>query len=248
VLLGGIALETSHHPLLSVDNLSTGYSKKIVLEGLSFHVKERERIAIVGRNGAGKSTLLMTLLGVNNAWRGNIIYMGKDSTHWSASERVRSGMALVPQGGRVFSNLMVRENLELGAYVRKDSNAIGSSMEFVYNTFPILRKRATQEAGTMSGGERQMLAVGRAMMSQPKLLMLDEPSLGLAPVVVKELMDKIHELSTALETTVLIVEQNVRAAFKIVERVYVLKLGKIVFEDKPDALLQDERLRKAFLA
>jgi branched-chain amino acid transport system ATP-binding protein len=143
---------------------------------------------------------------------------------------------------------MVRENLELGAYVTQDLKAVGSSMELVYQTFPILRTRATQEAGTMSGGERQMLAIGRAMMSQPKLLMLDEPSLGLAPLVVKELMEKVHGLSTALETTILIVEQNVRAAFKIVERVYVLKLGKIVFEEKPETLFQDERLRKAYLA
>lgn len=201
----------------------------------------------MGRNGAGKSTLLMTLIGAMKAWSGTIVYSGKDYTHWSAPERVRSGMALVPQGGRVFANLMVRENLELGAYVMEDSKAVASSMELVYETFPVLKNRATQEAGTMSGGERQMLAIGRAMMSQPKLLMLDEPSLGLAPVVVKELMDKIYELSTALNTTILIVEQNVRAAFKIVERVYVLKLGKIVFEEKPEALIHDERLRKAYL-
>jgi branched-chain amino acid transport system ATP-binding protein len=241
-------LGTSNLPLLSVDDLSTGYSKKIVLEGVSFYVKEGERVAIVGRNGAGKSTLLLTVLGVVKAWRGHIAYLGKDWTHFSAGERVRSGMALVPQGGRVFANLMVRENLELGAYVMEDPKAVASSMELVYGTFPVLRERATQEAGTMSGGERQMLAIGRAMMSQPKLLMLDEPSLGLAPLVVKELMDKIYGLSTALETTILIVEQNVRAAFKIVERVYVLKLGKIVFEEKPETLFQDERLRKAYLA
>jgi branched-chain amino acid transport system ATP-binding protein len=236
------------HPLLSVDNLSAGYSKKTVLEGVSLHVKEGERIAVVGRNGAGKSTLLLTLLGVVKAWGGHILYLGKESTPASPEERVRSGMALVPQGGRVFANLMVRENLELGAYVINDSNVVASSMELVYETFPILNKRATQEAGTMSGGERQMLAIGRAMMSQPKLLMLDEPSLGLAPLVVKELMEKIHGLSTALETTILIVEQNVREVFKIVERVYVLKLGKIVFEEKPEMLFQDERLRKAYLA
>jgi branched-chain amino acid transport system ATP-binding protein len=240
-------LETSDHPLLSVDNLSTGYSKKIVLEGVSFHIKEGERIAIVGRNGAGKSTLLLTLIGAIKAWKGNIFYLGKDYTLWSAEERVRSGMALVPQGGRVFANLMVRENLELGAYVIEDPKAVASSMALVYETFPVLSERASQEAGTMSGGERQMLAIARAMMSQPKLLMLDEPSLGLAPVVVKELMDKIYMLSTALKTTIFIVEQNVRAAFKIVERVYVLKLGKIVLEERPETLLSDERLRKAYL-
>ena len=201
----------------------------------------------MGRNGAGKSTLLLTLLGVVKAWSGNILYMGKETTRTSPAERVRSGMTLVPQGGHIFANLMVRENLELGAYV-KDARDMNGSLEVVYETFPVLRKRATQEAGTMSGGERQMLAIGRAMMSEPRLLMLDEPSLGLAPLVVKELMEKIHGLSAALETTILIVEQNVREAFKIVERVYVLKLGKIVFEEKPEILIQDDRLRKAYLA
>ena len=240
-------MERSTPPLLSVEHLSAGYSKKIVLEGVSFHVKEGERIAIVGRNGAGKSTLLLTLLGAVKAWSGNILYRGKECTHVSPEERVRSGMALVPQGGHIFANLMVRENLELGAYV-KDARDIDSFLEVVYRIFPVLRERATQEAGTMSGGERQMLAIGRAMMSQPKLLMLDEPSLGLAPLVVKELMEKIHGLSAALETTILIVEQNVREAFKIVERVYVLKLGKIVFEERPETLFRDERLRKAYLA
>lgn len=240
-------METADHSILAVDSLSTGYSKKLVLEEVSFHIQEGERIAIVGRNGAGKSTLLMTLIGAMKAWSGTILYAGKDATLCSAAERVRSGMALVPQGGRVFANLMVRENLELGAYVMQDPKTVASCMELVYETFPILKSRAAQDAGTMSGGERQMLAIGRAMMCQPKLLMLDEPSLGLAPVVVKELMDKIYELSTTLRMTILIVEQNVRAAFKIVDRVYVLKLGKIVFEEKPDTLSHDERLRKAYL-
>jgi branched-chain amino acid transport system ATP-binding protein len=220
----------------------------MVLEQVSFNVREGEKVAIVGRNGAGKSTLLMAILGVLRAWSGQVNYLGRDYTNKSAEEHVRSGMALVPQGGRVFANLMVRENLELGAYVMDNRQIISKSLELVYETFPILQERTTQKAGTLSGGERQMLAIGRAMMSQPKLLMLDEPSLGLAPLVVKELMDKILELNKALGTTVLIVEQNVRAAFRIVERVYVLKLGKIVFEEKPDILLHDERLRKAYLA
>jgi len=240
-------LENSDYPLLSVDNLSSGYSKKTVLKDISFHVDAGERVAIVGRNGAGKSTLLMALIGAMKAWSGKILYSGRDATVWSAPERVRSGMALVPQGGRVFANLMVQENLELGAYIMQDPKAVAAALELVYETFPILKSRATQDAGTMSGGERQMLAIGRAMMCQPKLLMLDEPSLGLAPVVVKELMDKIYELSATLKMTILIVEQNVRAAFKIVDRVYVLKLGKIVFEEKPETLYHDERLRKAYL-
>ncbi len=241
-------MESREHIILSANNISTGYYKKTVLDQVSFNVREGERVAIVGRNGAGKSTLLMTILGVVKAWSGQVTYLGKDFTNRSAEDHVRAGMALVPQGGRVFANLMVRENLELGAYVMDDLQAVSKSLELVYDTFPILHKRSVQQAGTMSGGERQMLAIGRAMMSQPKLLMLDEPSLGLAPLVVKELMDKILDLSKALETTVLIVEQNVRAAFRIVDRVYVLKLGKIVCEERPETLLQDERLRKAYLA
>jgi len=239
--------KTSNESLLSVEDLSCGYSKKVVLEAVKFHVRNQERVAIVGRNGAGKSTLLLSVLGILKARKGNILYSNQDCTHLSVQNRVQSGMALVPQGGRVFPNLTVRENLDLGAYVVDDSTAIEKTLNLVYETFPVLNKRATQKAGTMSGGERQMLAIARAMMSQPNLLMLDEPSLGLAPLVVKELMEKIHSLSVSLGMTVLIVEQNVQAAFKIVERVYVLKLGKIAFEEKPDVLLQDERLRKAYL-
>jgi branched-chain amino acid transport system ATP-binding protein len=239
--------KTSDQFLLSVEDLSCGYSKKAVLEAVKFHVRNQERVAIVGRNGAGKSTLLLSVLGILKARKGNILYSNQDCTHLSVQNRVQSGMALVPQGGRVFPNLTVRENLDLGAYLVDDSTALGKTLNLIYETFPVLNKRATQKAGTMSGGERQMLAIARAMMSQPKLLMLDEPSLGLAPLVVKELMEKISNLSISLGMTILIVEQNVRAAFKIVERVYVLKLGKIVFEEKPDVLLQDERLRKAYL-
>ncbi|MBI4591074.1 MAG: ABC transporter ATP-binding protein [Candidatus Rokubacteria bacterium] len=232
---------------MSVDAVSTGYHKKIVLDGVTFHVGEGERVAVVGRNGAGKSTLLQTLLGVLPAWGGQIVYLGSDVTHRPPQERVRSGMALVPQGGRVFANLTVRENLELGAYVVRDPGAVARARSLVYETFPRLGERAAQRAGTLSGGERQMLAIGRALMVRPKLLMLDEPSSGLAPIVVRELMEKIHGLSASLGTTILMVEQNVREAFKIVERVYVLKLGKIVLEEQPDVLLRDDRLRKAYL-
>jgi len=234
-------------PLLAVDRLSTGYYKKIVLDEVSFHVRERERVAIVGRNGAGKSTLLHALLGVLRAWGGQIAYRGRDVTRRPPEERVRCGMGLVPQGGRVFANLTVAENLELGAYAVKDSNAAKQAQAAVYEMFPRLAERASQRAATLSGGERQMLAIGRALMAGPELLMLDEPSSGLAPVIVKELMEKIHSLSASLGTTVLIVEQNVREAFKVVDRVYVLRLGKVVLEEQPDALLRDDRLRKAYL-
>jgi len=240
-------LKIDSQSYLSVKGLSTGYSKKTVLEDVSFHIEEGERVAIVGRNGAGKSTLLMTLVGALKAWKGSINYLGREQIGLGATERVCAGMALVPQGGKVFPNLKVKENLDLGAYVIKDKKAIASSLEFVYEIFPVLRERATQEAGTMSGGERQMLAIGRALMAQPKLLMLDEPSLGLSPLIVSELMGKISYLSDKLKVTVIIVEQNVRATFKIVERVYVLKLGKIVFEEKPEILCNDERLYNAYL-
>ncbi len=239
--------QSSAHPLLAVGDLAAGYHKKTVLEAVTFHVGEGERVAVVGRNGAGKTTLLHTLLGVLPASRGRIVYQGKDLTRDSAQERVRSGIALVPQGGRVFANLTVRENLDLGGYVVRDPSAAVAALALVFEMFPRLRERAEQLAGTLSGGERQMLAIGRALMARPKLLMLDEPSSGLAPIVVKELMEKIHRVSTTLGTTILMVEQNIREAFKIVQRVYVLKLGRIVFEDQPDVLVRDDRLRQAYL-
>ena len=239
--------QSSAHPLLAVGDLAAGYHKKTVLEAVTFHVGEGERVAVVGRNGAGKTTLLHTLLGVLPASRGRIVYQGKDLTRDSAQERVRSGIALVPQGGRVFANLTVRENLDLGGYVVRDPGAAVAALDLVFEMFPRLRERAAQLAGTLSGGERQMLAIGRALMARPKLLMLDEPSSGLAPIVVKELMEKIHRVSTTLGTTILMVEQNIREAFKIVQRVYVLKLGRIVFEDQPDVLVRDDRLRQAYL-
>ena len=241
------ATVTSAPALLAVQDLAAGYHKKTVLESVSFHVGEGERVAIVGRNGAGKTTLLQTLLGVLPARRGRIAYDGRDVAGDPVQHRVRSGIALVPQGGRVFSNLSVRENLELGGYVVRDPTALAASLDLVYQTFPRLQERAGQRAGTLSGGERQMLAVGRALMAGPRLLMLDEPSSGLAPILVRELMDKVHHVSTAFGTTILLVEQNIREAFRVVDRVYVLKLGRIVLEDRPQSLLADDRLRRAYL-
>jgi branched-chain amino acid transport system ATP-binding protein len=235
------------HPLLSVAGLTAGYKKKTVLEAVTFHVDEGERVAVAGRNGAGKTTLLHALLGVLPASSGRVAYRGRDLSHDSAQQRVRAGIALVPQGGRVFANLTVRENLELGGYVVRDPGAVATALDVAYRMFPRLGERAAQLAGTLSGGERQMLAIGRALMARPKLLMLDEPSSGLAPIVVREMMEKIQEVSTTFGTTILMVEQNIREAFKIVERVYVLKLGRIVFEDRPAALIGDDRLRKAYL-
>ena len=233
--------------LLAVDDLAAGYHKKTVLEAVSFHVGQGERVAIVGRNGAGKTTLLQALLGVLPARRGRIDYGGRDVARDHPQHRVRAGMALVPQGGRVFSNLTVEENLGLGGYVVRDPAALAASLELVYQTFPRLSERAAQRAGTLSGGERQMLAVGRALMAGPRLLMLDEPSSGLAPMLVRELMDKVRDVSATFGTTVLLVEQNIREAFRVVDRVYVLKLGRIVAEDRPESLLRDERLRRAYL-
>jgi branched-chain amino acid transport system ATP-binding protein len=240
-------MATSAPPLLAVQDLAAGYHKKTVLESVSFHVGEGERVAIVGRNGAGKTTLLQTVLGVLPARRGRIAYGGRDVARDDVQHRVRSGIALVPQGGRVFSNLSVRENLELGGYVVRDPAALAASLDLVYQTFPRLRERAGQRAGTLSGGERQMLAVGRALMAGPRLLMLDEPSSGLAPILVRELMDKVHHVSTAFGTTILLVEQNIREGADVVDRVYVLKLGRIVLEDRPQSLLADDRLRRAYL-
>jgi branched-chain amino acid transport system ATP-binding protein len=243
-----VTVETPPTPaLLAVAELAAGYHKKTVLDGVTFHVQDGERVAVVGRNGAGKTTLLHALLGVLPSSRGRIVYQGRDVSRQPAQERVRAGIALVPQGGRVFANLTVRENLELGAYVIRDPGATAAALERVYGMFPRLGERVAQRAGTLSGGERQMLAVGRALMARPKLLMLDEPSSGLAPIVVKDLMEKIHDVSRTLGTTILLVEQNIREAFKVVQRVYVLKLGRIVLEEQPDVLVRDDRLRRAYL-
>ncbi len=235
--------------MLSLEKMDVYYGSLQALWGVSLRVQEGEVIALVGSNGAGKSTTLRAVSGLVKPRKGSVLFLSRKIEALRPDEIVRLGISMVPEGRELFPRMSVRENLELGAaYIPHAYSRTSENLDRIYALFPVLLERTGQLAGTLSGGEQQMLAIGRALMSRPRLLMLDEPSLGLAPLVVKELMEKIHGLSTAMETTILIVEQNVREAFKIVERVYVLKLGKIVFEERPETLIRDERLRKAYLA
>jgi len=234
--------------LLQVMDLEVSYHKKQVIFGISFDLKKGALIALVGPNGAGKTTTLHTIIGLLHPQKGTIRYKGEDITVRKASENVRSGISLVPQGGRVFPDLTVLENLQLGGYFLDDSKELNQRIEFIYDLFPILRERKYQMARLLSGGERQMLAIGRALMLTPELILLDEPSAGLAPILVKELMKTIEEINKKTGMSVLLVEQNVREAFSIAHKAYVMKVGKIVLENShPTSLLDDEALRKSYL-
>jgi branched-chain amino acid transport system ATP-binding protein len=234
--------------LLQVIDLEVSYHKKQVIFGISLSLERGEIVALVGPNGAGKTTTLNTIQGLLHPQKGQIFFDGKDISHRKASENVKDGVSLVPQGGRVFPDLSVFENLQLGGYLL-DPSTTNKHVEYIYHLFPILKERRFQRANSLSGGERQMLAIGRALMLIPKLLLLDEPSAGLAPLLVKELMKTVLEIRQRMETSVLIVEQNVREAFSFAQKAYVLRVGKIVLEDRhPVALLEDERLRKSYLS
>jgi len=234
--------------LLQVKDLEISYHKKQVIFGISFGLSTGDLVAMVGPNGAGKTTTLHTILGLLRPKKGIIQYKGRDIAERKASENVRSGISLVPQGGRVFPDLTVLENLQLGGYILNDSNQVTQRIEFVWGLFPALETRKNQMARLLSGGERQMLAVGRALMLTPDLLLLDEPSLGLAPIMVKELMSTIKQINKEKGTTALVVEQNVREVFSMVQRAYVMKVGKVVLESHdPLGLLGDAELIRSYL-
>ena len=231
--------------MLKVEDLHV-YSGSIhANQGISFEVNEREIVTLIGANGAGKSTTLNTVAGLLKARSGSITFEGKPLTGTPASKIVSLGMALCPEGRRVFQQMTVRENLEMGGYTRPASE-IAPALEDVFERFPRLKERQRQIAGTLSGGEQQMLAMGRALMSKPKLLMLDEPSMGLAPILVEQIFDIIGELNRA-GTTILLVEQNAQMALSIATRAYVLETGHIVKEGDADALMHDDAVRKAYL-
>ena len=234
-----------HAPILTVDGLQSGYGHKQILNGVSLDVKRDEIVALLGPNGSGKSTLLKTIFGLLPAWGGVVAFNGTKIQNRRPEQNVREGLAYVPQGGRVFADLTVQENLELGGFVLRDKRQIRERMERVFHLFPILAERCKQLAGKLSGGERQMLALGRALMIEPRLLLLDEPSLGLAPQVVQETMASIERLNMELGTAIMLVEQNVREALSIAHRVYVLRMGEVVLQAHPQELTQDT-LRKAF--
>lgn len=232
--------------MLKVTDLEVYYGVIQALKGVSFEVNEGEVIALIGANGAGKTTILHTVTGLLNQKAGKIEFEGKDISHTPAYKIVAEGMAHVPEGRRVFAELSVYDNLMMGAYTRKDKKEIAETLAMVYKRFPRLEERKKQMAGTLSGGEQQMLAMGRALMSKPKIILMDEPSMGLSPIFVNEIFDIIKAVS-ASGTTVLLVEQNAKKALSIADRAYVLETGKIILEGDAKVLMNDERVKKAYL-
>ena len=232
--------------MLKVTDLQVYYGVIQAIKGISFEVNEGEVIALIGANGAGKTTILHTITGLVEAKGGTVEFEGTNITKMPGHKIVTLGMAHVPEGRRVFAELTVLENLKLGAYTRKDKNEIEASLQTVYKRFPRLEERKNQLAGTLSGGEQQMLAMGRALMSRPKIILMDEPSMGLSPIFVNEIFDIIKEVSAG-GTTVLLVEQNAKKALSIAERAYVLETGKIVLEGDAKELMNDESVKKAYL-
>ncbi len=232
--------------MLEIKDLEVYYGMIQAIKGVSFEVNEGEVIALIGANGAGKTTILHTITGLLEAKKGSVSFDGKDITKIPAHKIVSMGMAHVPEGRRVFANLSVLQNLKMGAYTRKDKNEIEETLKNVYKRFPRLEERQNQLAGTLSGGEQQMLAMGRALMSHPRIILMDEPSMGLSPIFVNEIFDIIKEVSAG-GTTVLLVEQNAKKALSISDRAYVLETGKIVLSGNADDLLNNDSIKKAYL-
>jgi branched-chain amino acid transport system ATP-binding protein len=232
--------------LLRVETLRAGYGPIDVLHDVSLAVEAGEVVALIGANGAGKTTTLMTVSGIVPARSGTVAFDGHDLRARKAHEIVRLGLAQSPEGRKIFPRLTVLENLQMGAYTRTDKAGVADDLEKAFDRFPILRERKHQPGGLLSGGQQQMLAIARALMARPKLLLLDEPSLGLAPQVVAQIFDVIRDLNRA-GVSVLLVEQNARMALKVAHRGYVLEAGRVAFTDKADVLLSDPRIRAAYL-
>ncbi len=232
--------------LLEVRDIQVYYGMIQALKGISFEVNEGEVVALIGANGAGKTTTLHTITGLLRSKTGSITYNGKNITHTPPHKIVSMGIAHVPEGRRVFSNMSVLQNLRMGAFTRTDKAEVEASLETVYRRFPRLKERQNQIAGTLSGGEQQMLAMGRALMSKPSLILMDEPSMGLSPIFVNEIFDIIRKVSEG-GTTVLLVEQNAKKALSIANRAYVLETGRVTMEGNSQDLLHDEKVQKAYL-
>ena len=232
--------------MLKVKDLNVYYDAIHALKDVSFEVSEGEIVTLIGANGAGKTSILHTVSGHIRAKSGKVLFMDQEIQSVEAHEILKMGLAQVPEGRRIFAQMTVMENLEMGAYARKDLGNIASSMERVFQSFPRLKERRKQLAGTLSGGEQQMLAMGRAIMSLPKLMMMDEPSMGLSPILVEEIFSIIREINKS-GTTVLLVEQNAHMALSIADRAYVMETGRIVKSGEAKALLNDEDVKKAYL-
>jgi branched-chain amino acid transport system ATP-binding protein len=236
-----------HQPILELRNVGARYGNIRALKGISLIVYPGEIVTIIGANGAGKSTTLMTICGVTPSDGGEILYNGRPIHDIDASKLPGMGLCQAPEGRRIFPRLSVEENLEMGAFSRRDHEGIQKDIQHVFSLFPVLKERKRQPGGTLSGGEQQMLAIGRALMSRPKLLLLDEPSLGLAPMIVGKIFDIIEEINRNEKTTILLVEQNANIALNTASRGYVLESGEITMEDHSDALLHNPEIRKAYL-
>jgi branched-chain amino acid transport system ATP-binding protein len=232
--------------MLKLEAVHTRYGPIEALKGISLEVRPGEIVALIGANGAGKSTTLMTISGILKPSHGSILFEGTSIAGWPPHEITRAGISQVPEGRRIFSKLTVLENLELGAFGLKDKKAVAEGLTEVFGHFPILSERRTQLGGTLSGGQQQMLAIGRALMARPKLLLLDEPSLGLAPIVVRKIFEIIQRINREGKT-ILLVEQNARAALRLARRGYVMETGCIVMENDSKALLQDPKVKAAYL-
>lgn len=232
--------------MLKVDNLHVSYGGIKALRGVSLEVPDGKIVTLIGANGAGKSTLLRTISGLEKAEKGSIDLNGESIKNKNISWICQKGIALVPEGRRVFGNLTVEENLKIGAYLRSDRSEIAKDFDWVYSLFPRLKERSWQMAGTLSGGEQQMLAVGRALMSRPEVMMMDEPSLGLAPIIVRQIFDIIREINKA-GVTILLIEQNANMALNVADDAYVLETGEIVLHGPGKKLLENEQVREAYL-
>lgn len=233
--------------MLKIQDLRVAYGGIEALKGIDLEVEEGKIVALIGANGAGKSTTLRSIVGLVKPETGMITYNDQDLSKVQTKDLVKKGITLVPEGRRVFDNLTVLENLKIGAFYRKDDKGIKDDLEWVYTLFPRLKERTWQLAGTLSGGEQQMLAVGRALMSRPKLLMMDEPSLGLAPLIVKEIFNIIQQIHREHGVTILLIEQNANVSLKIADKAYVMETGRITLQGTGEELLANEEVKKAYL-
>ncbi len=233
--------------MLELKNVNSFYGNIQALYDVNLHIDQGEIITLIGANGAGKSTTLMTVCGVVQAREGKVLYEGDDISREAPNKIVAQGICQVPEGRLIFPELTVQENLDMGAFMRNDKNAIKRDIDYCYDLFPILAERRRQQGGTLSGGEQQMLAIGRALMAKPRLLLLDEPSMGLAPLVVRQIFEIIKKVNAENNTTIFLVEQNANLALKIGHRGYVMENGRVVLTDTCDKLLEDEQVKKAYL-
>ncbi len=233
--------------MLKLENVSSGYGNILALKGISLDINEGEIITLIGANGAGKSTTLMTISGVVQCRTGRILFKDKEIQGLAPDDIVKTGLCQVPEGRHIFPQLSVAENLDMGSFLRNDKAGIKKDLDYVYSLFPILAERRNQDGGTLSGGEQQMLALSRALMARPELLLLDEPSMGLAPLIIKQIFEIIKQINKDNNTTIFLVEQNANQALQIADRGYVIETGKITISGKASDLLNNADIQKAYL-